>query len=70
MGGKIDAEASLKLNLVDKIFETMEFENKCIEYMNELNRLNVNLVRSTKKLMYDKEELNEYLEKESGLRLA
>ena len=70
IGGKIDAEASLKINLVDKVFETQEFENKCIEYMDELNRLNVDLVRSTKKLMYDKEELNEYFEKESGLRLA
>lgn len=70
MGGKIDTDKALKLNLVDKVFETKEFENKCIEYMNELNRLHVDLVRSTKKLMYDKEELNEYFEKESGLRLA
>ena len=70
MGGKIDTDKALKLNLVDKVFETIEFENKCIEYMGELNRLNVDLVRSTKKLMYDKEELNEYFEKESGLRLA
>ena len=70
MGGKIDAEASLKLNLVDKVFEPMEFENKCIEYMNELNKLSVNFVRSTKKLMHDKEELNKYFENESGLRIA
>ena len=69
MGGKIDAETSLKLNLVDKVFEAIEFESKCIAYMNELNRINFNLVRSIKRLMYNKEEVENYFDKESPLLL-
>lgn len=69
LGGKIDAETSLKLNLVDKVFEAIEFESKCIAYMNELNRINFNLVRSIKRLMYNKKEVENYFDKESQLLL-
>ncbi len=70
MGGKISVDKALKLNLVNKVFEAIEFESKCIEYMNELNRINLNLVRSTKQLMYDKQDLQNYFETESKLLLT
>ena len=70
LGGKISADKALKLNLVNKVFEAIEFESKCIEYINELNRINLNLVRSTKQLMYNKQEIENYFEKESKLLLT
>jgi len=70
MGGEISADKALKLNLVNKVFEAIEFESKCIEYMKELNVINLNLVKSTKQLMYDKQDLLNYFGKESDLLLT
>ncbi len=66
-GGEIDAETALELKLIDKIFESEDFENECLEYLRSLNKINLNVIKSTKQLMNIKQDLINYFDSESRL---
>lgn len=66
-GGNINSEAAKEYNLVNKVINESDFEKQSVKYAKEISKINLNVVRSTKRLLNQSEELKKYFENESSL---
>ncbi len=64
-GGEIDATSALELGLINQIYQTEEFEHRCIEEASKICEMDTQVIQSTKGLVYAlHREIDTFFEKE------